>query len=82
MSDRGLHCLPLNRQFLGSSNRNKMHLFKFKDKSSKGLLMCPNINPFIPSGLFYMYHNSLDRSIAKIRGAWLVLIIIMLGRNF
>ena len=38
------------------------------------------INPFMPSGLFYL--KSLDRSICYIRGARLVFIIAMFCRNF
>ena len=33
------------------------------------------LNPFKPSGLFYL--NSLDRSISCTRGVWLVFIIII-----
>ena len=39
-----------------------------------------NINPFMPSRLFYL--NSLDRYIPYIRGVRLVLIIVMFHRNF
>ena len=39
----------------------------------------PNIssplNPFMPSGLFYL--NSLDRSISYIKGSWLVFFLLL-----
>ena len=37
---------------------------------------CSLFNPFMPSGLFYLY--SLDRSIFYIRGVWLVLLLLCL----
>ena len=47
-------------------------------------LVIGHLNPFTPSGLFYL--NSLDRSISYIRSVWLVfiitIIIIMFCRNF
>ena len=40
------------------------------------MLLTVQINPFMPSGLFYL--NSLNQSISHKRGVWLVFIITML----
>ena len=39
------------------------------------LFFCFFDNPFIPSRLFYL--NSLDRSISYLKGAWLLIIIVL-----
>ena len=38
------------------------------------------INPFMPSGLFYL--KSLDKSVSCLRGVWLVFIIVNFRRIF
>ena len=48
-------------------------------KNSRSSIPFVQINPFMPSGFFYI--NSLDRFISNIRGVWLAFIIVMFCRN-
>ena len=57
---------------MGIRKKNTHLLSKNDGMSTKRI---QSLNPFMPSGLFYL--NSLDRSISNIRDVWLVFIIIM-----
>ena len=66
--------LPLSGVLL---NNTEWYTKTFTQKATKyeQAFATDHINPFMPSGIFYL--RSLDRSISNMRGVWLVFIITM-----